>query len=267
MSVFRNYLNKKGQGIVEYALILAFVVGIAMALNGTDIGGAVKGVFDDVAALLGGGSKYAAALKDWSKKTREELSSIPDEDLIAADQEALANIGKYFLEKNLTKKQIADLLGVSQSDLTNLKQGILLVNYHDNPGDIDTDFKQERTPISTGQVFEWMQGEYDSDGSAALNNDQRYFFSDNMTTILNNGNQYENDRSVRLSFKFEGSGENATVESVRVRVNRGNTKGADSSTPYYRELDVTAYKNGSWKQTIDGAPGAITKSESWSYNY
>ena len=95
----------------------------------------------------------------------------------------------------------------------------------------------------------------------------KHFFSDNITTVLNEGNQYENDRSIRLSFKFDGNGDNAKVEAVRVRVNRGNTKGDMSSTPYYRELDVTVNKNGSWKQTIDGAPGAITKQESWSYNY
>lgn len=55
MGAIRNYLNKKGQGIVEYALLLAFIVGIAMVLNGSNLGGAVKGVFDDVAVALGGG--------------------------------------------------------------------------------------------------------------------------------------------------------------------------------------------------------------------
>ena len=44
--------KRKGQGIVEYALLLAFVVGIAMMLNGADLGGAIKGVFDDAAAVL-----------------------------------------------------------------------------------------------------------------------------------------------------------------------------------------------------------------------
>lgn len=47
-------LKEKGQGIIEYALLLAFVVGIAMMLNGTNLGGAVKDTFDSVASLLGG---------------------------------------------------------------------------------------------------------------------------------------------------------------------------------------------------------------------
>lgn len=44
----RDIVKQKGQGIVEYALILAFVVGIAIMLNGSNISGAVKGVFEDV---------------------------------------------------------------------------------------------------------------------------------------------------------------------------------------------------------------------------
>lgn len=269
----RRTIREKGQGLTEYVLIIAFIAGIAFMMfggNGSLRGTLVNTIIETNSKLAGmfdGGNKYVTAFKEWSKKTREELSDIPDKDLIAADQEALANIGKYFMEQDLTKAQLATLLGVKKSELTDLKQGILLVNYHDNAADIDTDFHQERTTISPAQVFEWMQGDYDSNGSATLNSETRYFFSDNITTVLNEGNQYENDRSIRLSFKFDGNGDNAKVEAVRVRVNRGNTKGDMSSTPYYRELDVTVNKNGSWKQTIDGAPGAITKQESWSYNY
>lgn len=46
--------KRKGQGIVEYALLLAFVVGIAMMLNGANLSGAIKGVYDDVANVLFG---------------------------------------------------------------------------------------------------------------------------------------------------------------------------------------------------------------------
>jgi hypothetical protein len=38
--------------------LLAFIVGIAMMLNGTNLGGAVKGVFDDVAMVLAGGEEF-----------------------------------------------------------------------------------------------------------------------------------------------------------------------------------------------------------------
>ncbi|MBR3624484.1 MAG: pilin protein [Selenomonadaceae bacterium] len=49
-----RYLSEKGQGMVEYALILAFVVAIAAYLsNSGGIGGALKDTFDSVKDELG----------------------------------------------------------------------------------------------------------------------------------------------------------------------------------------------------------------------
>ena len=48
-----RYLNQKGQGMVEYALILAFVVVIAAFLTGNDgIGQAIQNVFQTVTNQL-----------------------------------------------------------------------------------------------------------------------------------------------------------------------------------------------------------------------
>ena len=48
-----RYLNQKGQGMVEYALILAFVVVIAAFLTGNDgIGQAIQNVFQRVTNTL-----------------------------------------------------------------------------------------------------------------------------------------------------------------------------------------------------------------------
>ena len=48
-----RYMSQKAQGIVEYALILAFVVVVAAALlSGGDLSDAVKGIFDNTAAQL-----------------------------------------------------------------------------------------------------------------------------------------------------------------------------------------------------------------------
>lgn len=46
---------------MEYALLLAFVVGIAMMLNGANLGGAVKDTFDSVANLLAGNSSNSSS--------------------------------------------------------------------------------------------------------------------------------------------------------------------------------------------------------------
>lgn len=50
-----RYLSQKAQGIVEYALILAFVVAIAIFITSNDGGlkEAITGVFSDTATKLG----------------------------------------------------------------------------------------------------------------------------------------------------------------------------------------------------------------------
>lgn len=48
-----RYMSQKAQGIVEYALILAFVVVVAAALiNGGDLSNAVKNIFGNTANQL-----------------------------------------------------------------------------------------------------------------------------------------------------------------------------------------------------------------------
>ncbi len=52
MKVMR-YLEQKAQGMVEYALILAFVVGVAVALtSSTGIKGAIETTFGNVTKTL-----------------------------------------------------------------------------------------------------------------------------------------------------------------------------------------------------------------------
>ena len=52
-----RYLGEKGQGIVEYALILAFVVVVAVAItNGGGLREKVAQVFQDVLDAFGGSS-------------------------------------------------------------------------------------------------------------------------------------------------------------------------------------------------------------------
>ena len=49
-----RYASEKGQGIMEYALILAFVVVVAAAIgSGGDLQGKVKGVFTSLSGLFG----------------------------------------------------------------------------------------------------------------------------------------------------------------------------------------------------------------------
>lgn len=54
-----RYLGQKAQGMVEYALILAFVVAVAGYLSTTgEVGVAIQGVMDKVTTALGGTVKH-----------------------------------------------------------------------------------------------------------------------------------------------------------------------------------------------------------------
>lgn len=190
----RTIAKRKGQGIVEYALLLAFVVGIAMMLRGVGLAGAVKDTFDSVAAVLGGEAKsaYASALEKWGKIPRSELLSDETKDeRIKADQEALANIGEFFL--GMTKDQVKGLL----DDYCTANK--TLVHIGENDDETLGHTMQSDDPLSyvidkgggdviksdhATDVIHWMQHDYGNhDGTGyntSLDHDSasRYFFSD-----------------------------------------------------------------------------------------
>lgn len=106
--------KQKGQGIVEYALLLAFIVGIAMMLNGANLSGAVKDTFDSVANLLAGNSSnsssssntntYAQRTSQWRQYATDEelLANASSEERLKSDQELLVSIGEMFLGQKLS---------------------------------------------------------------------------------------------------------------------------------------------------------------------
>lgn len=53
-----RYLSEKAQGIVEYALILAFVAAVAVGIgSGKDLQTKVTGAFDSISDLFGSKNK------------------------------------------------------------------------------------------------------------------------------------------------------------------------------------------------------------------
>lgn len=153
----RNMLNQKGQGIIEYALILAFVVGIGMMLKGANLGSAVVGVFDDVAEVLSGVKKdaYVAALAKWGKAKREDFKEDTRDERLAADQQALINIGNFFLGKQ--RNVVEEAVGKTQTT------DLLLVQMNDEilyDNSIFTRKSGADRDSTDGRVFNWMQGDY-----------------------------------------------------------------------------------------------------------
>ena len=86
-----DYLKRKqkGQGIVEYALLLAFVVALAMFLNtGGGLKDSVIAVFEDVEDFLAYRT-YLEYYGDWHNLSYSDLSAQSNEKRIRADQEGL----------------------------------------------------------------------------------------------------------------------------------------------------------------------------------
>lgn len=214
LAAFQKSNNKKGQGIVEYALLLAFIVGIAMMLNGADLGNAVKGVFDDVAAVLGGGSssnsKYAAAFSKWSKSSLDDLlDSSTEAERFAADLEGLENIGKYYIGKNVN--DVAKDFGYTNENdwrinsyLTNENtDGSVVLHYWATDGSDSTELSKTKNLGAT----DWMQQKYDTDFAIQSNyrgvkSSNRYFFSDTMSDY----SKGDSEKQIRVSFTTDASG-------------------------------------------------------------
>lgn len=257
--------KQKGQGIVEYALLLAFVVGIAMMLNGANLGGAIKGVFDDVAAVLSGEEKIDFAA--WSKKGKNQLHDYEnDKDIIddalrvKADQQTLANIGTYFIDK--TRDQVKAALNNNDA----ASDEVLLVDYQDyseKPENQTGDFDVHKgTDNTKGRVFNWMQGDYGENGyNNAYNFDSgtRYFLSNELidhrdaaALAQTDNNGWGNNRSIRVKLTYE----NDTVVGAQVRVNRGarSSTGSEKGSHFY-EYDITVNQDKSWSQTERGKTG------------
>lgn len=241
-----EYLKRKqkGQGIVEYALLLAFVVGIAMMLNGTNLGGAVKGVFDDVAMVLGGGSKnkYAAAFDKWHDKSKEWLiANTSSEERYEADKQALQNIADFLIGK--TDQELIDY-GIDTSynryKNNNWNEGARIF------ADFDVENGNQLTYYKGGlkddQVLNWMYGStYDNSANIISRetvidprtySSARYFYSDGMIADIGN-----TEKKVMVHVSF---GDDGKVTTSRVWVETHNQ--ANNADLQSHPLDVTATK-------------------------
>jgi hypothetical protein len=241
----------------------------------TETNSKLAGLFKDV--------KYADMLKNLGKKPLSDIKKEDNANRIAADQEALANIAKYFIDNNMTRAQVKKILGNNDPSSNNLIGGVLIANYFDyytDPGmegDPNVSGMDPKNGFGkkTGNLTDLFQGGYDPSVTTTYDSQSRFFFSDNMINDnYGNGDGYlSEERSIRISMQFNGTGDDATIESARVRVNRGpatqniNANNAATTNSYFRELDVTVDKNGNYSQTIKGDPGPISVKESMSYNY
>ena len=245
MTAIRNYLNKKGQGIVEYAVLLAFIVGLAAFLGSGGIKDSVAGVFDSVVTLLGGGensygSKYSATLKNLGTMTLAELTNEKQSDRIAADIDGLKSIAAFFNQSGMTFDQLAG----DGSNYPN-EDGYLLVNARDKvdmgedseknvQGSQILHFKatdeKEKNLFATAQdqtgPKEWMAGDYSATWEK-YGNSAAYKGSDTHIFFGNEANVSGKEYGVNVAFTKDSDG---NVTGTRVWVNQYGSSGALTAT-------------------------------------
>ena len=112
---FEVTLKEKGQGLTEYALILAFVAGIAMMLfsgNG-NLKDTLISTFSETARILAGicndkAKNYADYFRNWRDLSLADLAAQDSNERLLADQMALDIIAKAFIGKDF--EEVKDLM-------------------------------------------------------------------------------------------------------------------------------------------------------------
>ena len=228
----RTITKQKAQGIVEYALLLAFVVGIAMMLNGANLGDAVKDTFDKVASVLGevkdyadsGVKDYAYALKNWSKLSQEDLKKISNDDRVLADQEALGNIGEFFV--GMKRSELTNYLKINNpknSPLTHLREET------NEEGLTNFTNKNDEIVQNDEDVIHWMQHDFGTDDgngnlsySSNYSSDNRYLFSN--YAVTNKGTDKDDKvnygNGIKLTLEYEKIDNVEYVKSAKVVIDQ-----------------------------------------------
>lgn len=273
MIQFREFFNRKGQGIVEYAVLLAVIVGLAVLLNDGSISGEVKGSFDDVVALFRGenvqgqGQSGFVALNKRGKNQLRDYTTgqdlVDDQLRIEADQQSLVNIAGFFIGK--TEAEVIAAIGNNGIN----GDGVNILDYKDwteessyTEGNIKTGLSDCKDSVAVdrtkGRIYNWMQGDYG--GTNGYNSDYdydsgtRYLVSNYMINpneaTPNSNEKWIDNRTVRVVLKYDS---NHTVSESRVYITRGERTKPNSGI---RELDVTMTKGSdgstTWKQTKEG---------------
>ena len=223
--------GQKGRGVAEYALIIAFVLGLGFILSNAGVRDSIKGVFDQAVAYLRGGA-YASALVAYGQVSNTELKRVDNDDRLSFDREALTNLGKKFL--GMKTADLVKLLKVNETVLTagpgaSNPYGAILLDYEvENTGDdgkgVTTKLRHNGGSFNSEDALEWMKGNYMPDGSQQYNKAHsisgRVLFSDDTIDKSGavNGTTPAGTHTATVRGKFEF--ENGRVSAVTITVTR-----------------------------------------------
>ncbi|MBR2216247.1 MAG: hypothetical protein IJ849_10915 [Selenomonadaceae bacterium] len=215
--------GQKGQGMVDYALIIAFVVAIGLAISGSGLGDAIKNVLADTGVAIAGKDNYADALNKYGSISTAELKQVSNAERIAIDKAALSNLGKIFLGK--TEAEVKALLGVNNITGGNNPYGAILFDYEvasSDDGAPVTKLRYNGGSFNSLDAVEWMKGNYtrntanDYTASKTIN-DARYLFSDDAISKTPQGISVGNySATIRGQFEFtDGKVSAVTINTTR----------------------------------------------------
>ena len=228
----RDIKKQKGQGIVEYALLLAFILAIAIAMQGSGIDTAIANTFTRVAQALG----FETDQDKWSTMNANDLlnDSASAAARLASDQEFLSNIGNHFI--GMDKATLASILKVNVSKLDKIDSNGILLGHFTEDTDADGNFIKtnfdNQISASGNDLFNWATKSPDG---TAFDSSRRYLFSDyalsNSQEHYNNGNKKTGNGIKIMNVGFDSDGK---VTSVNLAVNpnsgveiQGKTSRAD----------------------------------------
>ena len=217
-------LSKKGQGLIEFVLILAFCAGIGIAAREAGFGQALNALFDSgekpeyETAAIGGVRKI-----DWGKEVyKGEGSTFSAENAaerLAWDQKSLENLANRFM--GLTKSQVRDILGNRKSaDMGYGDRGeeVLLGHFRPTADKQGTIFDpQTLTAAGALNIFAWLKGDYETTDGSNYDPEYRYFVSD---YAISQGwaDQVGKEQAigVRLTLEYDRSDPNVSNDNLRV---------------------------------------------------
>ena len=246
--------DQKGRGIAEYAAILAFVVGVGVFLNSSDLGADIKATFAQATEYFRGGA-YANALSEYGQMSNADLKQMDNDARIALDQEGITNLGKKFL--GMSKSDLQKLFHTNENTLINGPSnnpfGVILLDYEvgntgENGNEVTTTLRYNSGSFNSEDVLEWMKGNYEPDGSNTYNATHvasgRYLFSNDVIDKSGTANgttpEGTHTGSLRGKFTFDSEG---NVSSVTITATRSISKGGTWQRDVCEGLDhVTVTK-------------------------
>ena len=186
----KKIITEKGQGLTEYALILAFIAGLAMLMFGS---GSLKetlastitktnNTFAEIAALFGGNKSYSYYFEKWRTASRDTLSAESNDDRKEADKLGLAIIARQLLTLDVTgvQKFMSDHAGnvtsgytVAQYSADNAKMG------EGGYSDVLIPLSYRAVPIDDQKDFFWLDSNKNQETVKLLADDIKVYDKSN----------------------------------------------------------------------------------------